>query len=327
MTTTTRTETTMKAIVANRYGGPEVLEETELATPEVGDDQVLVAVKAVGLNAADWHYLRGEPYLARLSFGLRKPKRPIQGIDIAGVVEQVGSEVTRFQPGDEVYGETGGGLAEFVATSEKNLAIKPSNSSFEEAAAIPIAGLTALQGLRDHGSMEAGDKVLINGASGGVGTFAVQIAKAMGGHVTAVCSTRNVEQARALGADEVIDYTKEDFAQRSDRYDVILEIVGDRKRTQMRKLLTTDGTCVMIGAKGMGNWIAPLTYMAKNALTSQVTGMLAKATPEDLKVLADMIEVGDLTPAVEKAYPMSEVAAAMAHVDDGHARGKVVVTI
>jgi len=327
METTTRTETTMKAIVANRYGGPEVLEEAELPTPEVGDDQVLVRGKAVGLNAADWHYLRGEPYLARLSFGIRKPKRTIQGIDIAGVVEEVGSEVTRFKPGDEVYGETGGGLAEFVATSEQNLGHKPSNSSFEEAAAIPIAGLTALQGLRDHGAMEAGDKVLINGASGGVGTFAVQIAKALGGHVTAVCSTRNVEQAKALGADEVVDYTKEDFTQKADRYDVILEIVGDRKPTQMRKLLTSDGTCVMIGAKDMGDWIGPLTYMAKNALTRQVTGMLAKQTPEDLELLADMIEAGELTPVVEKAYPMAEAAAAMAHVDDGHARGKIVVTV
>lgn len=322
-----RERTKMKAIIAKSYGGPEVLELVETDPPEVTDEQVLVRVKAVGLNAADWHMMRGEPYLVRLMNGLRRPKQAIQGLDLAGVVESTGPGVTRFQPGDEVFGETGRALAEFVATNHANLIAKPANVSFEQAAAVPVAALTALQGLRDHGKLQPGESVLINGASGGVGPFAIQIAKALGaGHVTAVCSTRNIEQSVALGADEVVDYTSEDFTESGGRYDLVLEIVGDRRPAELKRVLNNGGRCVMIGAKGMGNWIGALTYIlrAKRAGFAQFT---AKQTPEDLATLAGMLESGEITPIVERTYPLAKAAEAMAYVDAGHARAKVVVTL
>ncbi len=322
----------MKAIVHDSYGSPGVLGLEEIDMPVIGDDQVLVRVKAASVNPLDWHYMRGLPYLVRIQAGLSKPKRKTRGVDLAGQVEAVGRNVTRLQPGDEVFGEAGGAFAEYVAASEKVLAFKPPNVSFEEAAAVPVAGLTALQGLRDKAQIQPGHKVLINGASGGVGTFAVQIAKSFGAEVTGVCSTRNVDMVRSIGADHVIDYTQNDFTQGGRRYDVVLDTVGNHSLSDCKSVLSPDGVYVSIGSNQMGDWIGPLTHVLKVMMASWVGSqrlmpMLARANGEDLASLAGLLESGQVTPVVDRKYPLDETAEAIRYLEEGHARGKVVVTV
>jgi NADPH:quinone reductase-like Zn-dependent oxidoreductase len=322
---------TMKAIVYHRYGSPEVLQLESVAKPVPSDDQVLVRIHAASVNPYDWHFMRGLPYLVRVQAGLRKPKSDRLGVDEAGVVEAVGRNVTQFTPGDEVFGFRGGALAEYVCGKETSFAPKPAGLSFEQAAAIPCAGQTALQGLRDKGQLQPGQRVLINGASGGVGTFAVQIAKALGAHVTAVCSTRNVDLVRSLGADEVVDYTKDDFTRGGQRYDLMVDIVGNRSFFACRRVLTPTATFVTIGARN-GRWLAPLIPLIRARLlrrfvSQKLVGFFAKNSKEDLLVLKDLIEAGKVTPVIDRSYPLRETPDAIRHLEAGHARGKIVVTI
>jgi NADPH:quinone reductase-like Zn-dependent oxidoreductase len=276
--------------------------------------------------------MRGTPYLVRIQAGLSKPKRKTRGADLAGQVEAVGKSVTRLQPGDEVFGEASGAFAEYVAASEKVLAPKPPNISFEEAAAVPVAALTALQGLRDKAKIQSGHKVLINGASGGVGTFAVQIAKSFGAEVTGVCSSRNIDMVRSIGADDVIDYTQDDFTQTGQRYDVILDMVGSRSLSDCKRALNPEGVYVSVGADEMGDWIGPLTHVFKVLLASRVGSqkmvpMLAKVSKEDLAVLGELLESGIVIPVIDRTYPLEETAEAIRYLEEGHARGKVVITV
>ncbi len=322
----------MKAIVHDSYGSPDVLGLREIEKPVIGDDQVLVRVKAASVNPLDWHFMRGTPYLVRIQAGLSKPKRKTRGADLAGQVEAVGKSVTRLQPGDEVFGEASGAFAEYVAASEKVLAPKPPNISFEEAAAVPVAALTALQGLRDKAKIQSGHKVLINGASGGVGTFAVQIAKSFGAEVTGVCSSRNIDMVRSIGADDVIDYTQDDFTQTGQRYDVILDMVGSRSLSDCKRALNPEGVYVSVGADEMGDWIGPLTHVFKVLLASRVGSqkmvpMLAKVSKEDLAVLGELLESGIVIPVIDRTYPLEETAEAIRYLEEGHARGKVVITV
>jgi 2-desacetyl-2-hydroxyethyl bacteriochlorophyllide A dehydrogenase len=320
----------MKAIVRQTYGPPEVLHLEEVPLPTVGDRDVLVSVQAASANAADWHLLRGRPLPFRLIAGLRTPRFKTIGNDIAGRVEAVGRNVTQFRPGDEVFGELSGcgfgAYAEFAAAPEKALELKPANLSFEEAAAIPTAGCTALQGLR-KGRIERGQRVLINGASGGVGTFAVQIAKAFGTEVTAVCSTRNVDAVRSMGADHVIDYTKDDFAAHGQRYDLILAANGDRSIWDYQRALSAHGTYVMTGGSNRqlthALLIAPLLSMGRQRLGN----LLMKPNQADLLILKELCEAGKVKPIIERSFPLSEVAAAVRYVEEGRARGKVVITV
>ncbi len=322
----------MKAIVQYKYGPPDVLELLEADKPEVGHDDVLVRVEAVSVNPYDWHMMRGKPYLVRSQAGLLKPKAKIQGADMAGRIEEVGKNVTQFRAGDEVFGEVKQSFAEYVCVPADRIALKPTNLSFEQAAAVPLAGLTALQGIRDKGRTERGHKVLINGASGGVGTFAVQIAKSFGAVVTAVCSTANLEMVRSIGADHVIDYATEDFTTNGRRYDVIFDLVGTQSLRSYRGALTTNGVYVMCGAIGMGDWIGPLTGILKVLLSSvfrsqTMTPMLAKVEQADLVVLKELVEAGEITPVIDRTYPLSELSEAMRYLEEGHAKGKVVVTV
>jgi NADPH:quinone reductase-like Zn-dependent oxidoreductase len=325
----------MKAIVYHEYGSPDVLRLEEIEKPVPNDDQVLVKVRAVSVNPYDWHFMEGIPYIARLlAFGPLKPTSPRLGVDFAGTVEAVGKNITQFKPGDEVFGGKGGAFAEYVVISEKFLVTKPANITFEQAGSVQIAALTALQGLRDKGKIQPGQKVLINGASGGVGTFAVQIAKHLGAHVTGVCSTRNVELVRSLGADHVFDYTKEDFTKSSERYDVILDNVGNRSLSECRRVLTPNGKYVLIGGGGVNDhrWIGPFglvikTLLLKPFISQEMKMMLADVTKEDLTLLADLMQSGKVTPVIEKTYPFSEIREAVRHVETGRARGKVVVTL
>ncbi len=322
----------MKAIVHHSYGSPDVLELEEIDKPVIGDDQVLVRVKAASVNPLDWHYMRGLPYLVRLYSGLSKPKRKTRGADLAGQVEAIGKNVKRLQPGDEVFGEAAGAFAEYVAASEKVLAHKPPNISFEEAAAVPVAGITALQGLRDSGQIQPGGMVLINGASGGVGTFAVQIAKSFGAEVTAVCSTRNVDMARSIGANHVIDYTLEDFTQNGQSYDLIFDLVRNHSLSAIRRVLRPKGVYVSAGSAQMGDWIAPLTSVLKPLLTSLVVSqkmvpMLAKTRKEDLVALKDLIESEQVTPVIDRRYELSEVSEAIRYLEEGHTQGKTVISV
>ena len=324
-------ETTMKAIVNTRYGSPDDLELKEIDKPVVDDDRVLVRVRAASVNPYDWHMMRGLPYIVRMGEGLRKPKRTVPGIDVAGQVEAVGKHVTQFQPGDEVFGGCGGAFAEYVRPREKFLVPKPANLSFEQAAAVPTAGWTALQALRDHGQLQAGQRVLINGAAGGVGTFAVQIAKALGAAVAGVCSTRNVDFVRSIGADEVIDYTREDFTRRGQQYDLVLDAVGNRSLSAYRRVLASTGTLVLVGAPA-GRWIGPLAPLLKARVLSpfvsqRMIWFLAQQTKEDLAVLKELIEAGKVTPVIDRIYPLSETADAIRYLEAGHARGKVVITV
>lgn len=324
----------MKAIVQHHYGSPgDVLEFRDADHPVPGEGQVLVRVCASSVNPADWFTLVGLPYVMRLAFGLTRPKHSIPGMDVAGVVEEVGPGVTRFATGDEVYGELrSGAYAEYVVASQDSLARKPADLGFAEAASVPLAGVTALQGLRDSGKVRAGHRVLINGASGGVGTFAVQIAKSLGAHVIAVCSRHNVELVRSIGADEVIVYTSDDFTRGERSYDVIFDLVGNHSMSAYRRVLHRDGVYIAsTGAPG-GKVFGPLPYIARVVFSSVRGGpkmkvFAAKSTVEDLDALTRLIEIGDVTPVVDRTYPLSEAAAALAHQGRGHARGKTVVTV
>lgn len=319
----------MKAIVYHRYGSPDVLELDEIDTPVPDDDQVLVRVRAASVNPLDWHGMRGEPYIMRLSEGLAKPKNPGLGADLAGRVEAIGKNVTQFQPGDEVFGMSVRTLAEYVRVAQEGLVLKPANLTFEQAAAVPVGAITALQGLRDKGQIQAGQKVLINGAAGGVGTFAVQIAKSFGAEVTGVCST-NVAMVRSIGADQVIDYTKEDFSKGGQLYDLILDCVGNRSLTALRRVLKSKGTLVLAGGV-KGRWIKPLLLPLRALLMSpfvsqKMVFFIAKRNKDDLLALKDLIETGRVTPVIDRSYPLSEVSEAIRYLEEGHAQGKVVIT-
>ena len=325
----------MKAIIYHNYGPPDVLQLEEIEKPVPNDNQVLVKIQAVSINPFDWHFMEGVPYIARLlAFGPLKPTSPRLGVDFAGTVEAVGKNITQFKPGDEVFGGKVGAYAEYVVIAEKFLALKPSNITFEQAGSVQIAGLTALQGLRDKGRVQPGQKVLINGASGGVGTFAVQIARTMGAEVTGVCSGRNVELVRSLGADQVIDYTKEDFTKGGQRYDVIIDNVGNRTLSEYRRLLTPNGKYVLIGGGGVNDnrWTGPIGLVVKTMLlrpfiSQEMKMMLADVTKEDLTVLADLMQSGKVTPVIDKTYAFSEIREAIRYVETGRARGKVAVSL
>jgi NADPH:quinone reductase-like Zn-dependent oxidoreductase len=322
---------TMKAIVHHRYGRPDVLELTELETPVPGENQVLVRVHASSVNPVEWYGVTG-PYFARVGAGFRAPKDPTVGADLAGVVEAVGEGVDGFRPGDEVFGASGGSWAEHTLARHDRLALKPPNVSFEEAASVPVAGLTALQALRDKASLQPGQKVLINGASGGVGTFAVQIAKALGAEVTAVCSTAKVEQAWSLGADRVVDYTKEDFTKLGVRHDVMVDIGGGRSFLACRRVLTPEARFVLVGGKMTYRGLGPLPHVAGTIIkgigrSQKVTFFVADINTEDLTYLGELLESGKVKPVVERTYPLSEAAEALAYLGEGHARGKIVITV
>lgn len=323
----------MKAIVFSEYGSPDVLQLADIDVPTIKDNEVLVRVVAGGCNAADWRLMRADPHLVRLSDGLRRPRKlAVIGSDMAGRVEAVGAAVTRFAPGDEVYGACErGGFAEYVAMAETKLARKPANLSFEQAAVVPMAAATALQGLRDKGRLVAGQHVLINGAAGGVGTFAVQIAAAMGAEVTGVCSTRNVEMVRSLGAHHVIDYTKDDYTAGDRRYDLMLDIVSSRPLSESRRVLTRKGTFVAVGGGG-GRLLGPASSSLKALLlgpfvSQRMTALMATAKTEVLDEIRDLVEGGKVTPVIERTYPLAEVADAIRHLEEGHVRGKLAITI
>lgn len=327
-------KTTMKAIVRERYGSPDALELKDVARPLIDDDSILVRVRAASINAYDWHMLRGAPFLVRFSEGLRKPKNRAMGVDVAGQVEAVGKNITQFRPGDEVFGARLGSLAEYVRGTDKSfLVAKPANLTFEQAAAVNMAGTTALQGLRDQGQIKPGQRVLINGATGGVGTFAVQIAKALGAHVTAVCSTRNVEMVRSLGADVVIDYSTKDFTRSGQRYDLILDVAANRSLAACRRVLSPTGKLVGVGAAKGGRAMAPiLLRILGQALFSRFAkqkmgSFMAKNSKDDLLVLKGLIEAGKVKPVIDRTYQLSETADALRYLEEGHARGKVVITV
>jgi NADPH:quinone reductase-like Zn-dependent oxidoreductase len=318
----------MKAIVHDGYGSGDVLKLREIERPVVGDHDVLVSVSAASINAADWHLTRRLPHL--IGMLLRSSRGSVRGFDVAGHVEAVGKNVTRVKPGDEVFGTGSGTFAEYVTTTEDRLAPKPRNLTFEQAAAIPVAGFTALQGLRDKAHVQPGQRVLIYGAGGGVGTFAVQIAKSLGAHVTAVSSTRNVDLVRSIGADEVIDYTKEDFTKRGQRYDVLFDIGANRSFADCRRVLAPNGTLVLAGAP-KGLW-AILSRLLKAQLLSRIgnqriASFLARVRHEDLVVLKELVEAGKLSPVIDRRYPLSEVPDAVRYVGTGDARGKVVISV
>jgi NADPH:quinone reductase-like Zn-dependent oxidoreductase len=323
---------TMKAIVAERYGPPDVVELRDVDKPAIADHQLLVRVHASSVNPADWYRVTG-PYFGRLfGSGVRRPKQPAVGSDLAGRVEAVGKDVKDFQPGDEVFGTSGASWAEYTAAREVRLAPKPANISFEEAAAVPVAALTALQALRDHGRVEPGQKVLINGASGGVGTYAVQLAKSFGADVTAVCSTRNVEQARALGADRVVDYMREDFTRRSERHELMLDIAGSRPFRKFSRVLTPDATVVLVGARMTNRGLGPLPHIVATRLSGMVrsqnvVNFIAKITTEDLAFLGKLLGDGTLKSVIDRRYELSQISDALAYLGEGHARGKIVITV
>jgi NADPH:quinone reductase-like Zn-dependent oxidoreductase len=321
----------MKAIVYTQYGAPDVLQLTEVAKPTLEDDEVLVKVYAASVNAADLHLLRADPFPIRFMSGLLKPKNTILGADIAGRVEAVGKNVTAFQPGDEVFGDisaTGfGGFAEYVCTREDALALKPANITFEQAAAAGMAAVTALQGLRTQGKIRTGQRVLVNGASGGVGTFAVQLAKALGANVTAVVSTRNVAQSRSIGADHVIDYTQEDFAQNGQRYDLILAANGNRSIADYQRALSPAGKYVMSGGSDAQMYQAMLLGPMKARGSQKMGNFVAKPNQQDLAFVKGLLEAGKVVPVIDRTYPLSQVPDAIRYVEEGHARGKVVITI
>jgi NADPH:quinone reductase-like Zn-dependent oxidoreductase len=323
----------MKAIVQDTYGTTDVLELRDINKPEIADDEVLVRVKAAGVDRGVWHLMTGLAYPIRLAgYGLRAPKTPVPGSDLAGVVEAVGNEVTRFQPGDEVFGIGKGAYAEYARARESKLARKPDNLSFEQAAVVAVSGLPALQGLRDHGRVTPGQHVLIIGASGGVGSYAVQLAKAFGAEVTAVCSTTKVDLVRSLGADHVIDYTRDDFAEGKQRYDVILDIGGNSSLSRLRRALTPKGTLVIAGGEGGGRWLGGTDRQLRALLLSRfvsqkLTTFISKENHEDMIVLKQLIEAGKITPVIDRTYPLSEVPNAIRYLEQGYARGKVVITV
>src|SRR6266498_3726427 len=327
-----RKDNQMKAIVNTTYGSPDVLQFKDVEKPSPTDDEVLIKVHAASVNAADLHFLRADPFLIRFMSGLLKPKTTILGADIAGRVEAVGKNVTQFKPGDEVFGDISGcgwgGFAEYVCVSETALALKPTNLSFEEAAAVPMAAVTALQGFHYAGQVQPGQKVLINGASGGVGSFAVQLAKAFGAEVTAVCSTRNLAQARSIGADHVIDYTKEDFTQNGQRYDLILAANGYHPLSDYKGALSPKGIYVMTGGSGAQMFQAmlqgPIISMTGR---KTMANMLVKPNKNDLVFMKELLEAGKVVPVIDRRYPLSEIPEALRYLEEGHARGKVVIAI
>ena len=324
----------MKAVVQDTYGAADVLELREIDKPVVGDEDLLLRVHAAGVDPGVWHLMTGLPYLVRtMGYGLRTPKVRVRGRDVAGSVEAVGTKVTRFRPGEEVFGIGDGSFAEYVCARADKLAPKPANLTFEQAAAVPISGLTALQGLRDKGKVQPGQKVLIIGAAGGVGSFAVQLAKAFGAEVTGVCSTTKVDLVRSIGADHVIDYTREDFADGARHWDLIVDTAGRRSLSQLRRALTPRGTLVIVGGEGGGRWLggfdrqilrapilSPLVRQTLRPLTS-------KERNEDLVVLKELIEAGKVTPVIDRTYPLREAPEAIRHLEQGHARGKIVIKV
>ncbi len=319
----------MQAIMQDRYGSAGVLESGDIEKPDIGDDQVLVRVQAAGVNPADWAIMSGLPYVARPVYGLRRPKAGVRGTDVSGTVEAVGSLVTRFKPGDEVFGSADGSFAEYAAASEHTLARKPGNLTFEQAAAVPMAGQVALQALR---GVEAGHKVLINGASGGIGTFAVQIAKSLGVEVTAVASTRNLDMLRSIGADDVIDYTHDDFTQGAQRYDLILDNLSNHSLSDLRRALTPTGILVPNGGRFDKRWFASggrvIAGMVMFRFVSQTLRTFIQSTKHaDLLELKELIEAGLVTPVIDRTYALSETAQAIGHVGEGHARGKTVISV
>ena len=323
----------MKAIVYRCYGSPDVLRFEDTEKPIAADDQVLVKVRAASVNPLDWHYMRGTPYLVRTDSGLGKPTDPRLGVDFAGTVEAVGRNVKRLKPGDEVFGGRDGAFAEYVTVREERaVVLKPANVTFEQAASVPIAGITALQALRDKGRIQPGQKVLINGASGGVGTFAVQIAKSFGAEVTGVCSTKNVAMVRSIGADQVIDYTHEDFTQGAQRYDLIVDTIGNHPLSEYRRVLNPQGIFVLVGAPNEGRWIGGVAVMIKAMMLSpfvsqQFLPFLAELNQKDLTILGDLMQAGKVTPVIDRRYKLSEVPAALRYLEEGHARGKVVISV
>jgi NADPH:quinone reductase-like Zn-dependent oxidoreductase len=323
----------MKAIVYDTYGPPDVLQVRDVEEPSLGDTDVLVRVRAASVNPLDWYAVTGTPLITRSWFGLKKPVGSRLGADLAGVVEAVGNGVTRFQPGDEVYGTGKGSLAELIVVGEGvSIAPKPPNLSFEDAAAVPVAALTALQGLRDKGGARAGQQVLINGAAGGVGTFAVQIAKAYDTQVTAVCSTRNVDLVGSLGADRVIDYARQDFTRDSQRFDLVLDIAGSRPWSELKRVLRPDATLVIIGGPKDSRMFGPLGHLVGTKLTSVTASQgtsffISKENVDDLMTLSEMIEAGQIKPVVEKTYPLDQVPDALTYLGTGHVSGKLVITI
>jgi NADPH:quinone reductase-like Zn-dependent oxidoreductase len=323
----------MKAVVYARYGPPEVVQIADIEKPVPKDDEVLLKVRAASVNPLDWHFMRGTPYLVRLMTGLREPKDRRLGVDVAGQVEAVGGNVTQFKPGDEVFGSCRGAFAEYACASQSALVRKPDNVTFEQAASVPVAAFTALQGLRDKGHIQPGQKVLINGAAGGVGTFAVQLAKSFGAEVTGVCSTRNVEMVRSIGADRVIDYTQKDFTKIGQRYDLFLDCVGNHSLLGCRRVLNPKGTYVPVGGTADRWMIGPLARaiaaLVLSWFVSQklVIFFLAKTEKEDLALMCELMQAGKVSPVIDKCYSLSEVPEAIRYLEKGHARGKVVITL
>jgi NADPH:quinone reductase-like Zn-dependent oxidoreductase len=321
----------MKAIVQVKYGSPDVLQLRDIDKPVVKTSEVLVRVRAAAVNIGDWHLMRGLPYVARVVFGLRKPRREIPGLDIAGQVEAVGTDVKQFRPGDEVFGWCKGAFAEYARTGEDNLLPKPANLTFEQSAAVGDSALTALDAVRDQGKVQPGDRVLINGASGGVGTFAVQIAKSYGANVTGVCSTRNVDAVRSLGADQVIDYSHEDFTQTRERYDVMLDLVGRHSLADCRRTLTPRGTYVLVGVADLGRWFGLSRQIKALALSpfvrQRMRVFVVRHNKDDLAVLKDLVEAGEIAPVIDRRYSLSEVPDALGYQGEGHTRGKIVIAV
>jgi NADPH:quinone reductase-like Zn-dependent oxidoreductase len=323
----------MRAAIRDRYGSPDVIEIREVEQPAPTDGEVLVRVRAASLNMADWYGVAGRPWVGRAQMGLRKPKSNRLGVDYAGTVEAVGTNVTDFRPGDEVFGGRDGAYADYVcAREDRSVVPKPANVTFEQAAAVPIAAITALQGLRDKGQLQTGQKVLINGASGGVGTFAVQIAKALGAEVTAVCSTRNVDAARALGADHVIDYTQEDFTRSDERYDLMLDVAGSRSWSACKRVLKPEATLVLVGGPKDNRMFGPLGHVVRLRLGGllarrKVAFFIAKFNKADMLFLRELLEAGKVTPVIDRRYELSEIADAFRYFGEGHCRSKVVITV
>jgi NADPH:quinone reductase-like Zn-dependent oxidoreductase len=323
----------MKAIVQDEYGSTDVLRLEDIDPPALGDDDVLLRVEAAGVDPGVWHLMTGLPYMIRLGYGLRKPKARVRGRDVTGRVEAVGANVTRFQPGDEVFGICEGSFAEYASARPDKLVPKPANVTFEQAATVPISGLTALQALRDKGEVQPGQRVLIIGAAGGVGSFAVQMAKSYGAHVTGVCSTTKVDLVRSIGADDIIDYTRQDFADGARHFDVILDTAGNRALTRLRRALTPKGILVIVGGEGGGRWLGGFDRQILRApvlsafVSQKLRALISTEGQDDLLVLKELIEAGKVTPVIDRTYPLSEAPEAIRYLAEGHPRGKVVITV